>query len=41
MPPAVAAAELVRCAGPQFDPAVVEALLSVIAVEPADERLAA
>jgi HD-GYP domain-containing protein (c-di-GMP phosphodiesterase class II) len=36
-----AAAELVRCAGTQFDPAVVEALLAVIAVTPADERLAA
>jgi HD-GYP domain-containing protein (c-di-GMP phosphodiesterase class II) len=41
MPPAAAAAELVRCAGTQFDPAVVEALLSVIGVEPADELLAA
>ena len=36
-----AAAELVRCAGTQFDPAVVEALLAVIGVTPADERLAA
>jgi putative nucleotidyltransferase with HDIG domain len=36
-----AAAELVRCAGTQFDAAVVEALLAVIAVTPADERLAA
>jgi putative nucleotidyltransferase with HDIG domain len=41
MAPAAAAAELVRCAGTQFDPAVVEALLGVIGVEPADERLAA
>jgi HD-GYP domain-containing protein (c-di-GMP phosphodiesterase class II) len=41
MPPSAAAAELVRCSGSQFDPAVVEALLDVIGVEPADERLAA
>ena len=41
MAPAAAAAELVRCSGTQFDPAVVEALLDVIGVEPADERLAA
>jgi putative nucleotidyltransferase with HDIG domain len=41
MPPAAAAAELVRCAGTQFDPAVVDALLSVIGVAPAGERLAA
>ena len=41
MPPAEAAAELVRCAGSQFDPAVVEALLAVVGVEPAEERLAA
>ena len=41
MPPAAAAAELVRCAGTQFDPAVVDALLAVIGVEPADELLAA
>jgi putative nucleotidyltransferase with HDIG domain len=39
--PAVAAAELVRCAGTQFDPAVVEALLDVLGVTPAEERLAA
>jgi two-component system, cell cycle response regulator len=36
-----ALAELVRCAGTQFDPAVVDALLSVLGVAPADERLAA
>ena len=41
MPAAAAAAELVRCAGTQFDPAVVDALLAVIGVEPADELLAA
>jgi HD-GYP domain-containing protein (c-di-GMP phosphodiesterase class II) len=41
MAPAVAAAELVRCAGTQFDSVVVEALLAVIGVEPADEQLAA
>jgi HD-GYP domain-containing protein (c-di-GMP phosphodiesterase class II) len=41
MAPAAAAAELVRCSGTQFDPAVVEALLGVIGVVPADERLAA
>jgi len=35
MPPAEAVAELVRCAGTQFDPAVVEALLAVLGVEPA------
>jgi HD-GYP domain-containing protein (c-di-GMP phosphodiesterase class II) len=40
-PPAAAAAELVRCAGTQFDPAVVDALLSVLGVAPAKERLAA
>jgi putative nucleotidyltransferase with HDIG domain len=40
-PPAVAAAELVRCAGTQFDPEVVEALLDVLGVTPAEERLAA
>jgi HD-GYP domain-containing protein (c-di-GMP phosphodiesterase class II) len=39
--PAAAAAELVRCAGSQFDPAVVEALLAVVGVAPAEERLAA
>ncbi len=38
---AAAAAELVRCAGTQFDPAVVEALLAVLGVVPADARLAA
>jgi HD-GYP domain-containing protein (c-di-GMP phosphodiesterase class II) len=41
MGPPAAAAELVRCAGSQFDPKVVEALLAVIGVEPADELLAA
>jgi HD-GYP domain-containing protein (c-di-GMP phosphodiesterase class II) len=41
MAPPAAAAELVRCAGTQFDPAVVEALLSVVGVAPAEERLAA
>jgi putative nucleotidyltransferase with HDIG domain len=40
-PPAAAAAELVRCAGTQFDPEVVEALLDVLGVTPAEERLAA
>jgi HD-GYP domain-containing protein (c-di-GMP phosphodiesterase class II) len=35
MAPATAAAELVRCAGTQFDPAVVEALLAVLRVAPA------
>jgi HD-GYP domain-containing protein (c-di-GMP phosphodiesterase class II) len=39
--PPAAAAELVRCAGSQFDPAIVDALLFVLGVEPADERLAA
>jgi HD-GYP domain-containing protein (c-di-GMP phosphodiesterase class II) len=41
MTPAAAAAELLRCAGTQFDPVVVEALLVVIGVEPAGEPLAA
>ena len=41
IPPAAAAAELVRCAATQFDPTVVEALLSVVGVAPAEERLAA
>ena len=41
MPPSAALAELVRCAGTQFDPAVVEALLAVIGVAPAAERVAA
>ncbi|HWM12805.1 MAG TPA: HD domain-containing phosphohydrolase, partial [Solirubrobacteraceae bacterium] len=39
-----AAAELVRCAGTQFDPVVVEAVLAVTGVQPAqddDELLAA
>jgi HD-GYP domain-containing protein (c-di-GMP phosphodiesterase class II) len=35
MDPAAAAAELVRCSGRQFDPAVVEALLAVVGVAPA------
>jgi HD domain len=35
MAPADAAAELVRCSGSQFDPAVVEAILAVVGVEPA------
>jgi HD-GYP domain-containing protein (c-di-GMP phosphodiesterase class II) len=39
--PAVAAAELVRCSGSQFDPAVVEALLEILDVEPVEARLAA
>jgi HD-GYP domain-containing protein (c-di-GMP phosphodiesterase class II) len=39
--PAAAAAELVRCSGTQFDPLVVEALLAVVGVAPAAERLAA
>ena len=30
MDPAAAAAELERCAGSQFDPTVVEALLAVV-----------
>ncbi len=41
MAPEAAAAELVRCAGTQFDPEVVEALLFVVAVVPAEARLAA
>jgi HD-GYP domain-containing protein (c-di-GMP phosphodiesterase class II) len=41
LPPAEAAAELVRCAGTQFDPEVVGALLAVIGVVPAEERIAA
>jgi HD-GYP domain-containing protein (c-di-GMP phosphodiesterase class II) len=41
VPPSAAAAELVRCAGTQFDAAVVEALLDVLGVEAADEQLAA
>jgi HD-GYP domain-containing protein (c-di-GMP phosphodiesterase class II) len=41
MAPAAAAAELVRCSGSQFDPTVVEALLSVVGVAPAHEPLAA
>jgi HD-GYP domain-containing protein (c-di-GMP phosphodiesterase class II) len=41
MAPGAAAAELVRCAGTQFDPEVVEALLSVVGVVPAEARLAA
>jgi len=38
MEPADAAAELARCAGTQFDPAVVEALLAVVRVAPAGPR---
>jgi putative nucleotidyltransferase with HDIG domain len=39
MPADVAAAELVRCSGTQFDPTVVDALLAVVGVVPrADER---
>jgi HD-GYP domain-containing protein (c-di-GMP phosphodiesterase class II) len=39
MPPHAAAAELVRCAGAQFDPEVVGALLAIVqAGAPADER---
>jgi HD-GYP domain-containing protein (c-di-GMP phosphodiesterase class II) len=39
MPADLAAAELVRCSGTQFDPAVVDALLAVVGVRPrADER---
>jgi HD-GYP domain-containing protein (c-di-GMP phosphodiesterase class II) len=41
IPAAAAAAELLRCAGTQFDPAVVEALLAVIGVAPAEAQLAA
>jgi HD-GYP domain-containing protein (c-di-GMP phosphodiesterase class II) len=41
MEPPAAAAELVRCAGTQFDPTVVEALLSVVGVAPAEELVAA
>ena len=41
MAPEAAAAELVRCAGTQFDPTVVEALLAVLDVTPAEQRLAA
>jgi HD-GYP domain-containing protein (c-di-GMP phosphodiesterase class II) len=38
MPAGAAAAELVRCAGTQFDPAIVDAVLAVVGVTPADER---
>jgi HD-GYP domain-containing protein (c-di-GMP phosphodiesterase class II) len=42
MEPGFAAAELVRCAGSQFDPGVVEALLAATRVAPqAEKRLAA
>ena len=41
IPPAAAVAELVRCAGTQFDPAVVEALLGVLGVIPDEAPLAA
>jgi HD-GYP domain-containing protein (c-di-GMP phosphodiesterase class II) len=37
LPAAAAAAELVRCAGTQFDPAVVEALLSIVGPLAGDE----
>jgi HD-GYP domain-containing protein (c-di-GMP phosphodiesterase class II) len=37
LPAAAAAAELVRCAGTQFDPAVVEALLTIVGPLAADE----
>jgi HD-GYP domain-containing protein (c-di-GMP phosphodiesterase class II) len=37
----VAAAELAGCAGTQFDPAVVEALLALVGVAPAEAQLAA
>ena len=39
--PAAAAAELVRCSGTQFDPTVVVALLAVLGVVPAEEKIAA
>ena len=38
MAPEAAAAELVRCSGGQFDPAVVDALLAVTGVEPAQDE---
>jgi HD-GYP domain-containing protein (c-di-GMP phosphodiesterase class II) len=38
MAPGAAAAELVRCSGTQFDPAVVEAVLAVAGVQPAEPR---
>jgi len=38
MPAGAAAAELVRCAATQFDPAIVDAVLAVVGVMPADER---
>ena len=39
MPADMAAAELVRCSGTQFDQTVVDALLAVVGVRPrADER---
>jgi putative nucleotidyltransferase with HDIG domain len=41
MAPEAAAAELVRCAGTQFDPTVVDALLAVLDVTPAEQLLAA
>lgn len=41
MPAAEATAELIRCAGTQFDPAVVDTLLAVLDVAPARARLAA
>jgi HD-GYP domain-containing protein (c-di-GMP phosphodiesterase class II) len=41
IPPAEAVADLVRCAGTQFDPTVVESLLAVLGVAPAEAQLAA
>jgi HD-GYP domain-containing protein (c-di-GMP phosphodiesterase class II) len=41
MEPPAAAAELVRCSGTQFDPAVVEALLAVVEVAPGESLIAA
>jgi HD-GYP domain-containing protein (c-di-GMP phosphodiesterase class II) len=41
IPASEAAAELVRCSGTQFDPAVVEALLAVLDIVPAEPQLAA
>jgi HD-GYP domain-containing protein (c-di-GMP phosphodiesterase class II) len=39
MEPAIAAAELIRCAGSQFDPKVVEAVLTVVGSAPAPAQL--
>ena len=38
MQPEAAAAELVRCSGTQFDPAVVEAVLATVGVTPAERQ---